>query len=105
MIDLITTATEVAPAASGLTGWLDNILNDAENLVTAFCVIAGIVVGILIISKNPGVGRTISGVVVGAFIAGLPWIIPAVGNLFRGDLEATAQTAQLLNLLFQTYRG
>ena len=48
----------------------------------------GIIVAILIIAKNPTVGRAIIGVAVGAFIAGLPWIIPAVGELFRGDVEA-----------------
>lgn len=74
--------------ADGLVDWFDGKVNEVNGVVTGVCIVVGIIVAILIIAKNPTVGRAIIGVAVGAFIAGLPWIIPAVGELFRGDVEA-----------------
>lgn len=72
-----------------LTDRLGDLISDANTLVVSLLVVLGIIVAVIIIAKNPTVGRTIIGVCVGAFIAGLPWIIPAVGELFRGDIEGS----------------
>lgn len=74
---------------AGVTGLLDGLISDADNLIKAVTVVIGTVVAIVIIAKNPTVGRAIIGIVVGAFIASLPWLIPGVGGLFREDIEAS----------------
>lgn len=83
------TVNSVVMASSSLTDWIDGMIADARGLITAVLVVVGVVVAILIIVKNPTVGRVITGVVVGAFVSGLPWIIPAVGEMFRGDIQAS----------------
>jgi hypothetical protein len=82
--------------ASGLTGWLDDKVDSANGIVTGVCVVAGIVIGIVIIVQRPTFGRAILGVCVGAFIAGLPWLIPAVGDLFKEDVEAAGPPASVV---------
>lgn len=81
--------TDIVVTAGGLTGWAENMVGSVEGLVQMILAVVGLIVAVMIIVKNPSVGRTIIGVVVGAFIAGLPWIIPAVGDLFRGDIEGS----------------
>lgn len=88
--------TSVVMAAS-LTDWLDGMIADAKGLVVAVLAVIGLVVAILIIAKNPSIGRVITGVIVGAFIAGLPWIIPAVGEMFRGDITASGYSLIIEN--------
>lgn len=82
--------------ASGLTGWLDGKVDAANGIVTGVCVVAGVLVGIIIIVKRPTFGQAIIGVCVGAFIAGLPWLIPAVGDLFKEDVEASGPPTSVI---------
>lgn len=72
-----------------LTDWLGGFFADAKALINAALIIAGVVFAIVFIAKNPSMGRVLMGVVIGAFISGLPWIIPAVGEMFRGDITAS----------------
>lgn len=74
---------------AGLTGLLDGLISDADTLIKAVVVVIGTVIAIAIIMKNPTFGRALIGVGVGAFVASLPWLIPAVGGLFREDIEAS----------------
>lgn len=71
-----------------LTGWIGDFVDDASGLIQAILAVVGVIVAVLIIAKNPTIGRVIVGIMVGAFIASLPWILPAVGEMFRGDIEA-----------------
>lgn len=72
-----------------LTGWIGDFVDEASGLIAAILAVVGVIVAIMIIVKNPTVGRVIIGIMVGAFIASLPWILPAVGEMFRGDIEAS----------------
>lgn len=86
----------IAYQAAGLTGWVDDKVSDVSSTVVGICLVAGIIVGILIIVRNPTVGRTIVGVVVGAFIASLPVIIPAAGDLIQGDINAAGPSSSVV---------
>lgn len=91
-MELITLSENLVVGA-GITGWLDDMIGNIENLVRAFLAVVGLVVAVMIIVKNPTVGRSIIGICVGAFIAGLPWIVPAMGDMFRGDIEGSGAGA------------
>lgn len=78
-------------AGVSLTDWMGNFVGEARGLIIAILSIAGVVIAVMIIIKNPTVGRVIVGVLVGGFVAGLPWIIPAAGEMVRGDINASAQ--------------
>lgn len=83
------TLLAVTAADEGLISWAGDLVKEAKTLVSAILIVAGIVVAVMIIVKNPTVGRVITGVLVGAFIAGLPWIIPGVGGMLKGDIQAS----------------
>lgn len=87
------TLSQALIMGSGLTGWAEEMTSDVRSLIIGILGIAGLIVALIIIVKNPTVGRTIIGVCVGAFIAGLPWIIPAVGDLLQGDLVGSGTGA------------
>lgn len=82
---------------ASLTEWTGNILTSARTLIVTALGIIGLVVAILIIAKNPTMGRVITGILVGAFIAALPWILPAVGEMFRGDIAASGMYSVIEN--------
>lgn len=89
------TLTEMTTVGS-LFDWAGNTVDRASGLIEAVLIVIGLVVAIMIIVKNPTVGRVIIGIMVGAFIASLPWILPAVGEMFRGDIEASGLTSYAL---------
>lgn len=78
---------------AGITGWVEDMVGSVENLVRMILGVVGLIVAVMIIIKNPTVGRSIIGICVGAFIAGLPWIVPAMGDMFRGDIEGSGAGA------------
>lgn len=86
----------IAYQASGLTGWVDDKVGDANSTVVGICVLAGVIVAIIIIVRNPTVGRAIIGVLVGAFIAGLPVIIPGVGQMVQGDIDSAGPPSSVV---------
>lgn len=92
-MDFMNTVIENAGSSlvvgASFTDWISGKLADFRTIITTALVLIGIVVGVMIIAKNPTVGRVITGVVVGAFIGGLPWIMPAVGEMFRGDINSS----------------
>lgn len=81
--------------ASSLTEWAGNFVDDVDALIKTVLVVVGAIVAVVIIIKNPSVGRSIIGLVVGGFIAALPWLVGAVGGMIRGDVEASAQVITL----------
>lgn len=76
--------------AQGIFDLGNDLANETSALMKTVLVIIGVIIGCVIIFKNPSFGRVISGVCVGGFIAGLPWIIPAVSQMFQSDIEATS---------------
>lgn len=84
-------ATDGLVVAASLTDKIGDLTADANNLIKGILVVAGLIIAILIIAKNPSVGRVITGCLVGAFVAGLPWILPAFGEMLRGDIEGAGQ--------------
>lgn len=72
--------------AAGLLDWVNDTVSEVDSTIKVILGVVGVIVGVSIIVKNPSIGRVIMGSVVGAFIVSLPWLIPAVGNMFRGDI-------------------
>jgi len=72
-----------------LTDWVGGFMSDAKALINTALVLIGLIVAVMFIMKNPSIGRVIMGIMMGAFIGGLPWILPAVGEMFRGDITAS----------------
>lgn len=79
--------------ASSLTDWVGDFVGDVGTLIQVILGVVGAIVAVVIIVKNPTVGRSIMGVLVGAFIAALPWLVTNVGEMIRGDVEASAQVS------------
>lgn len=73
---------------SGFTGWMGDMVSTIDSLVGSILGVVGVILAIIIIAKNPTTGRVIIGIIVGAFAVSLPWVIPAVGDMFRGDIES-----------------
>ncbi|MGP9587203.1 hypothetical protein ACT3TB_16260 [Micrococcaceae sp. AOP34-BR2-30] len=88
MEQLITLSESMIVGVS-FTDWFGNIVNEFSALINTLLVVIGVVVAVITIAKNPTVGRSIMGIVVGAFIASLPWLVPAVGGMFQGDIESS----------------
>lgn len=97
--------TNLTYQASGLLGWVDGKVGEVNSTVATICVAAGVIIGIVIIVKNPTVGRSIIGIMVGAFIASLPWLIPGVGAMIRGDVEAAAPPVSSVEQFEMTATG
>lgn len=85
---------ELIVTGAGALDWIGDFLTDVDGLVKATLAIVGVVVAVLIIVKNPSIGRTITGLVVGGFIWGLPYLIPLVGDMFRSDVSSAPVTVQ-----------
>lgn len=83
--------TEGLVVATSLTGKIGDLTTNASLLLKGILSVAALVIAIIIIAKNPTTGRVISGCLIGAFVAGLPWVLPAIGELLRGDIESAGQ--------------
>lgn len=82
---------------ASLTDWVGGMLTSFKTIISTALILIGLVVGVMIIAKNPTIGRVITGIAVGAFIGGLPWIMPMVGEMFRGDLSSSSYHMVLEN--------
>jgi len=85
---------ELIVVGAGALDWIGDFLTDVDRLVKTALALVGVVVAVLIIAKNPSLGRTISGLVVGAFIWGLPYLVPLVGDMFRSDVSSAPPAVQ-----------
>lgn len=85
----ITALSESLVIGSGFIDWINGLASNVSSTIGTLLGIAGVVLAIIIIAKNPTVGRVIIGVLIGAFAASLPWLIPAVGEMVRGDVEGS----------------
>ena len=93
---------ELLITGNSFTEWAGGFLSDVDSLVKTALAIVGVVVAVIIISKNPTVGRSVIGIVVGAFIWALPYLIPMVGDMVRGDVSAAPSVVQEVPVLDTT---
>lgn len=80
--------------ANSLTDWIYDFVSEIDILVKAVLGVAGAILAVLIISKNPTAGRVITGLFVGGVVAALPWLVLGFGDMVRGEVEASAQVIQ-----------
>lgn len=85
---------ELLVVGNGFFDWINNLTSDADSTVKTILALVGTVVGVMIIVKNPTVGRSILGIVVGGMIIALPYIIPGMGNMFSNEIESSAPMMQ-----------
>lgn len=85
---------ELMIIGNSFTDWAGGFLSDVDSIVKTALALVGVVVAVLIIARNPTVGRSFIGILVGAFIWGLPYLIPMVGEMVRGDVSAAPAVTQ-----------
>lgn len=87
----ITDITTLTPVG-GVFDFVDGLVDRTQGTVTGLVVLIGIIVAIVFGIKGRGIGGTIMGIAVGAFIASLPFLVPAVSGL----VEETAEDAGVI---------
>lgn len=90
--------TEQLVVGAGLLEWVSGLISEFRVVAIAGLGVVGFVVATMIIAKNPSVGRSITGVAVGGFIAALPWLIPAFGEMVRGEVEGSPARSERIVL-------
>lgn len=71
--------------------WANQMISEVRGVFTAACILVGLIVALMIIAAKPHTtGKSIIGLVVGAFIASVPFLIPWLSSLFEKETNAAA---------------